>query len=610
MANETILVIEDDQLNLKLCRSILELEGFKIITAIEAETGLKLLSKEQPDLILMDIQLPGIDGLKATEIIKHDPNLKDIPVVALTAHAMEGDDQKAFAAGCCGYITKPIEIKSFSGSLRQYLKRPALPPNPLKAAPNLQPSRSGSKPYHKKVLIVDDELLNRKLLSGMLAGEPYNLTTAACGNEALSLIERQPPDIILLDIMMPDLDGFEVTRRVKSDAETQNIPIILITALNDYHNKIKGLEAGADEFLNKPVQSEELLTRIHSLLRMKEYQDRLSSKNKTEALFTSKADILNPQNQTQPEIVLLVENDPEYRRLLESHLSEQPYRLLTAENGRTALTLIEQEHIDCLLVDIILPDIDGFRLCEKIQQNEAYRHIQTVGITGTKDLSAKIRGIEAGFDDYLIKPINFTELQVRIKALLRKKAYIDQLQNRYHAVFQQAISDSLTGLYNNAYCKHFLKTDLQKAQRQGYPVSLIMADLDNFKQINDRYGHITGDQVLKEIAEILRRTIRITDVAARYGGEEFTLILPYTDIDMAKTLAERILRAIRNHTFAIDHVDGNLKTTISLGIATYPDHATSMSKLFKNADQSLYRAKQQGKNCWVYYQLDNNNLNR
>ena len=435
----------------------------------------------------------------------------------------------------------------------------------------------------------------------MLASEPYDLMTAAGGHEALTRINEQLPDIILLDIMMPDMDGYELTKILKSNPETQAIPIILITALADYQNKIKGLETGADEFLNKPVQVEELLTRIQSLLRMKEYHDRLASKVTTENTFTNKIDLSNTKNQTLQEVVLLVEDSPEEQALFISHLTEQPYRLLVAANGHEALELVENERIDCLLIDILLPDMDGFTLCKKIHDDKAFRHIQTVGITSAEDLSLKIRGIEAGFDDYLIKPVHFTELKVRIKALLKKKAYIDQLQNKYHAVFQQAISDSLTGLYNNAYSKHFLKVDLQKAERQGYPISLIMADLDNFKQVNDEYGHITGDLVLKEIAAILTKNIRLTDVAARYGGEEFALILPYTDPDDAIILAERILSAVRSHSFTVKETTLDLNLTISLGLATYPDHAASVSELFERADQALYKAKELGKDCWTIF---------
>ncbi len=601
MANENILVIEDDHLNLKLCRSILEMEGFNIIAAMAAEEGLKLAREHHPDLILMDIQLPGMDGLTATGIIKRDPDLKDIPVLALTAHAMDGDDHKAYAAGCSGYITKPIEVQAFSETIRQWLKSKATTPEQSETMPALSQTAPRSSRYRKTILIVDDELLNRKLISGMLASEPYALITAAGGHEALTRVNEQLPDIILLDIMMPDMDGYEVTKILKSNPETQAIPIILITALADYQNKIKGLETGADEFLNKPVQSEELLTRIQSLLRMKEYHDRLASKMTTEKTFTNRIGLSNTKNQTLQEVVLLVEDSREEQALFISHLTEQPYRLLVAANGREALELVENERVDCLLIDILLPDMDGFSLCKKIHDDEAFRHIQTVGITSAEDLSLKIRGIEAGFDDYLIKPVNFTELKVRIKALLKKKAYIDQLQNKYHAVFQQAISDSLTGLYNNAYSKHFLKIDLQKAERQGYPISLIMADLDNFKQVNDEYGHITGDLVLKEIAAILTKNIRLTDVAARYGGEEFALILPYTDPDDAIILAERILTAVRSHTFTIKETTLDLNLTISLGLATYPDHAASVSELFERADQALYKSKELGKDCWSIF---------
>lgn len=598
MSNETILVIEDDHLNLKLCHSILEMEGFNIIGAMEAEEGLRLAREHKPDLILMDIQLPGMDGLTATELIKKDQQLKDIPVIALTAHAMDGDEKKAYAAGCIDYITKPIEIRSFARLICQHLKSKNTTIDHSHTVCNISQKNPTFSHYRKNILIVDDELFNLKLLSGMLASEPYNLITVTSGREALTKIDEQPPDIILLDIMMPEMSGFEVTRQLKNNPKTRNIPIILITALTEYQDKIKGFEAGADEFLNKPVHTDELLARIQSLLSMKEYHERLSCKASIEESFTYNIDFSDAEEQLQQKIVLVVEENLEYRHLLKFHLAEQPYRLLLATTGREALALLEREPVDCLLIDITLPDINGFALCEKIRKNEAFRHIQTVGIAGVEDLELKIRGIEAGFDEYLIKPINFTELKVRIKSLLKKKTYLDKLTNQYHAVFQQAISDSLTGLYNHAYCKHFLEIDLKKAKRHGYPVSLIMADLDNFKQVNDRFGHITGDLVLKEVATILRNTIRLTDVAARYGGEEFALVLPYSNTDVAVILADRIIEAVNSHSFKVNDRTLDLNLTISLGIASYPDHATSMTELFEQADQALYKAKQRGKNSY------------
>ncbi len=599
MTDETILIVEDNPLNCKLFRTILELDGFSVVDAVNAEDGLVLAREHLPNIILMDIQLPEMDGLQATRIIKKDPHLKDIPVIALTAHAMEGDDSKAYDAGCSGYITKPVKVQTFVESIRSFLCKGSEQDDSEKTPllPVIQPPEASR--YKKTILIVDDELLNLKMFEGMLTGQPYNVITATGGLEALAAVKTHAPDLILLDIMMPDLNGYEVTRRLKSNSESKEIPIILITALRDYDCKIKGLEAGADEFLNKPVQTEELLTRVQSLLRMKEYQDRLANKLTIERSFTSKVDV--DEDAAHQGVVLLIEDNPGDRLLIASQLTGEPYRLLLAVDGREALAVVEKEQVDCLLLDIMLPDMDGFTVCERIKKNEAYRHIQVIGITGSESPAQKIRGIEAGFDDYLFKPVNFTELKARIKALLKKKFYLDQLQNKYHAVFQQAITDSLTGLYNNAYCKHFLDIDIRKAERQGYPIALIMADLDDFKKVNDTYGHISGDQVLQEISSQLANNLRVTDVAARYGGEEFAMILPYTDAENAMQLAERLLEAVRTHVITIQEGKSELSVTVSLGIATYPEHATTMNKLFEYADQALYASKAKGKNCCTLF---------
>ena len=167
----------------------------------------------------MDIQLPGMDGLSATRIIKNDPALKSIPVVALTAHAMMGDEQKAREAGCDGYLTKPINTKTFLEEITKYLK-------------TKQPERRINY-YKKKILIVDNEPLNVKLLEAKLPPDEYNVIKAFSGSEAIIKVSESPPDLILLDIMMPEIDGFEVARRLKKNPETKHIPIIMVTALND-----------------------------------------------------------------------------------------------------------------------------------------------------------------------------------------------------------------------------------------------------------------------------------------------------------------------------------------------------------------------------------------
>ena len=419
MRNETILVIEDDALNLKLVESLLQLGRYRILKALDAETGMRLLREHRPDLVLMDIRLPGMDGLHATRVIKQDPELKQIPVIALTAQAMLGDDEEAAAAGCDGYISKPIDTRRFLTTLENFLGQ------------DKQNSRtnSGINPDHKeKILVVDDDPLNVKLLTAKLRSINYDVIEAYGGREGLDKAVAEAPDLLLLDVMMPFIDGFEVTKRLKSDPRTCHIPIILITALDARENKGKGLEAGADDFLNKPVNHVELQSRVRSLLDLKRYRHQVSQKNLLEQQIVPLASeqVRGTEAECLP-TVLLVEDNETDAQMIQYYLEKESLELELCTDGETALKRIGKGNVDLILLDILLPDINGFEICQSLKQAEETRDIQILMVTCLGDLESKTKGIELGADDYLVKPIDDKELKARIRSLLEKKYYLDTL---------------------------------------------------------------------------------------------------------------------------------------------------------------------------------------
>jgi two-component system, cell cycle response regulator len=589
----TILVVEDDHLNMKLMRSILNLGHYQILEAGEAETGLELAAKHHPDLILMDIQLPGLDGLTATRRLKQTPELADIPVIALTGLAMDGDRENALAAGCDDYISKPINTRTFLASIGQQLA----PAEDTSAPPAAEPQAPSAGPVRSKILVVDDDPMNVKLISAILSRDDYAIVTAYGGEDALRITRAEHPDLILLDVMMPVMDGYQVTQEVKGDPATAGIPIIMVTALNGTEDKVRGLESGADEFLTKPVNRAELLARVKSMLRLKQYRDQLMLRTRSEQAFAHPAAPAPVSTAaTRRQKVLLVEDNAKDLRLLSGQLAEQPYDVVVAADGEAALQHALAGGIDLLLLDIFLPGIDGFDVCQQLKASAATRDIQVVLITCLNDLDGKIKGMELGADDYLIKPVDGRELTARIKALLAKKSYLDQLHSHYEQALSSAISDGLTGLYNHAYFKKFLGLELKRSLRQNYPTSLLMLDLDNFKSVNDRFGHPTGDRVLQDMAGIIKDGVREVDLAARYGGEEFAVVLPYADTEGAMIVAQRILEAVRAYRPEDDlavRVEG---VTVSIGLATCPGDNDQPDSLIKTADRLLYKAKSSGKN--------------
>ncbi|RJQ60508.1 MAG: response regulator [Desulfobacteraceae bacterium] len=592
MGKETILVIEDNEFNMKLVRTLLQFREYHVLEAIDAETGIKLARERIPSMILMDIQLPGMDGLEATRLIRRDQKLKRIPVVALTSYAMRGDEDRALKAGCTGYITKPIDTRKFLTTLEGY-----------KGDAGGEAAGTEKEAYRHRILIVDDDSLNTKLLVSMLPKEKYAVITGSNGEMCLQKALNDHPDLILLDVMMPGTDGYEVTRRLKTDPRTKHIPVMLITALDGKSDKIKGLEAGADDFLNKPVNTYELRARVQSLLRMKVYHDQLKTRSQTKNF------VLKPGNQDHVEIeaaslpsILLVEDNPGDVRLFQQYLGKEAFRLNVAVNGEEAVAFAREEPIDLVLLDILLPGMDGFEVAGQIKKMSQHKNIQLVVVTVLDDMNNKIRGIHLGADDYLIKPVNRVELVARVQSLLKKKAYMDQLSLQFETALQAAISDKLTGVYNHAYLKHFLDLEVKRSMRQNHPLALIMIDIDDFKKYNDTHGHPAGDTLLNWMGRVIRKNIREVDVPARYGGEEFAVVLPYADRKGAASAADRILEAIRTDSFPASDSrpepgsEESKRVTVSMGVALYPEDAESAQELIKLADKALYRAKREGKN--------------
>jgi two-component system cell cycle response regulator len=447
-----------------------------------------------------------------------------------------------------------------------------------------------------KILIVDDEPRNVKLLAAMLPSEKYECFRAYDGSEALERVAEKAPDLILLDIMMPVTNGFEVTKELKNDPNYRDIPIILVTALDGTDNKIMGLDAGADEFLNKPVNKAELLARIKSLLRLKQYQDQLKTHADTRNCFITPTGKEIPiQGAIDLPSILLVEDDEKDSRLIQCYMHGEPYQIKVSKDGKEAISRAQQEKIDLILLDILLPGMDGFEVCRRLKESEQTQSIQIIAITSLRDMNSKIKGIELGADDYLVKPINRHELKVRVKSLVRKKAYLDGLQNSYEMAVNSAITDKLTGLHNQAYFKHFLDFEIRRSLRQKTPVSILMIDIDDFKDCNDQLGHLAGDQILKEIGGLIKANVREVDSAARYGGEEFAVVLPNTDINEAANIAERLCKVIRNHIFLSENSSPTKKLSVSIGVSSYLSNNGSIDELIQKADSTLYKAKKEGK---------------
>ncbi|MCG8608096.1 diguanylate cyclase [bacterium] len=301
--------------------------------------------------------------------------------------------------------------------------------------------------------------------------------------------------------------------------------------------------------------------------------------------------------------VLVVDDVPVNIQLLSTYLSSEGYFVISAKNGLEALDQIKKNRPDLVLLDVMMPKMNGFEVCEIIKSDKETKFIPVIMVTALNELQDKIRGMNAGADDFICKPFNKLELLVRVRSLLRIKSLNDalsekviELQRAKEELRQLAITDGLTSLYNYRYFQEQLLQELNRARRHNLQVSLVMIDIDHFKHYNDTHGHPAGDLILKQIASLLKSNIRNIDLASRYGGEEFALVLIETNKSSAGIVAEKIRKLVEDQSFEQEESQPNGTLTISTGVATFPEDGDDFDQLVSNADQRLYRAKQAGRN--------------
>ncbi|MFQ5637118.1 MAG: diguanylate cyclase [bacterium] len=301
--------------------------------------------------------------------------------------------------------------------------------------------------------------------------------------------------------------------------------------------------------------------------------------------------------------ILVVDDVPVNVHLLTTYLSSEGYNIISAKDGEEAIEQVQNSHPDLVLLDVMMPKLNGFEVCRIIKKDKKTSFIPVIMVTALNELEYKVKGMEAGADDFIAKPFNKLELLVRVRSLLRIKYLNDalnekviELQKAKDELRQLAITDGLTGLFNYRYFKEQLRQELNRARRHKLNVSVFMMDIDHFKQYNDNHGHPAGDTVLQTIGALLKENVRKIDVAARYGGEEFSLVLIETNKDAANIVAEKIRKLIESHAFAFEDSQPNGKITISTGVSTFPTDGDDFEQLVDVADRRLYKAKQAGRN--------------
>ena len=446
-----------------------------------------------------------------------------------------------------------------------------------------------------RVLVVDDILSNVKLLEAKLTAEYFEVMTAFNGQECLSKMEQVVPDIVLLDVMMPGMDGFEVCRRIKSNPKTAHVPVVMVTALDQPSDRVAGLDAGADDFLTKPVDDAALFARVRSLVRLKMMTDELRMRESTGQGMglLDPAETFTETNQSGR--ILVIEDRAESVAWFANALSPN-HQVASVDTFEEALVRVKGGDFDLIVVSLGMRSFDGLRLCSQLRSLPEGRHVPILVVVSDGDRRKLTQALEMGVNDYLTRPVDKNELVARVRTQLRKKRYADRLRHNVQLSLEMAITDQLTGLHNRRYMSRHLDTLVSSARKSGRPLAFVIMDIDFFKHVNDTYGHDIGDEVLKEFATRISANVRGLDLACRYGGEEFVVVMPDTDMSFAYSISERLRQSIETTPVKISRAPGTLNITISIGIASLENGDAGAEALLHRADQALYRAKRSGRN--------------
>ena len=438
------------------------------------------------------------------------------------------------------------------------------------------------------ILIVDNDARNRRLLEAMLIPEGYRTFHAQTGEEALSAVIQQRPDLILLDVMMPGMDGYEVASRIKGDPDTAHIPIIMVTAQVDRDARLAGLNAGAEDFLTKPVERTELWLRVRNLLRLKAYSDFLQN----------------------------------HRRLLEQEVQSRTadlQRFRTAMDATAdAIMLVSRQTMCFVEVNATACKMFGYSVAELLQIGpEQLASAEYIDFNGSYDVliadtianNSATEHISSGLVEVTLKRKDGTTFPAEVHRQAQQHgsnwiivAVVRDITERKQAeqyLHHLAHFDALTGLPNRSLFYNTLQTALIQAASNGWKIAVLFIDLDHFKNVNDTLGHPCGDELLLQFGKRLVQCVRIRDTVGRLGGDEFAVLLVMPDEQQAAVLVANKIKELLRTPF---HLKGHeVYVTASVGITVFPDDANDHETLIKYADTAMYRAKLAGRDTFRFF---------
>ena len=442
-----------------------------------------------------------------------------------------------------------------------------------------------------RVLIVDDDASSLAALDRQLGDEFFDTLTASSGADAIQTAQREGPDLILLDAMMPGLDGFETCRQLKADSETAHIPVVMVTTVDQPAARMRGLSVGADDFLVQPVRDVELFARVRSLVRLKTLFDEIRAREATGGLlgFSSMSDLTGGEERATIAVV-----DDGTDRVAEFLTMLRSFGTVLTVPAERALDRLRKTPCDIVVIGLAGGRVDGLRLVSRLRSHSETRQLPVLAFVDRDDTSPLVKGFELGISDCVKLPVDMLEVTARVRTLLRRRRLTERMRQNVLLSMRLATTDAVTGLYNRHYMMHHLSSSIARARAGSRPMALMMIDIDHFKAINDTHGHAAGDKALRMVADRLAMHMRGVDLIARYGGEEFVVVMPDTDLKTASAIAERVRGLVAAEPVVAGAAE--LTLTVSIGVASLQDEDADGMLLLSRADEALYAAKRGGRN--------------
>jgi len=474
----------------------------------------------------------------------------------------------------------------------------------------------------RNILVVDDDFDTRHILNRILTSEGFLAYSSTNEEETLNLLIKKPIDLILLDLRLKSESGFDLCRRLKAHKSFSKIPVIVISVSHLTEDIVKAIELGAADFVSKPFDQGVLVAKIRSILRLKDEEERLrkgqkeligliQDTSKQKDLLSREAEFSRDLNQFLDEESKKIFIRKSFSDFLGAKLfsifiydeDEDIYKLFVSNHSEIPQELSVKLEESSIMYDAVSKKqpifIQSFSKSEYKKSGREKYETDTVCVVPLIS-GDRVIGIltvnDPTFSFY--DPADFEGRITRISRHLGVSIHNTIL---YEKVKDLSMRDSMTGLYNFRHFLETLRLEVERARRYNEHLSCIMVDIDNFKTVNDTYGHQIGDEVLKELARSISYSVRASDIPARYGGDEFIIILPRTDKDLTTRLASRLMNLFSGKPIRIPHDEKGIKVTLSMGIAAFPEDTANMDELMKMADEALYQAKNQGKNRIVSY---------